>query len=164
MPKRCSSKSEGARKSKAQPGRASCDCGVINPETDLKPYPQRQVPPGELVDPVEHRVAASVETTALTGRVELAPGRERREQLVSVRVQALGVLIPLRGTGALALRHHPGGHATGDRRPPSVLEDGGQSEDLAGAHRRLRVMGSQVSVLCDSKGGFTRLARLARFK
>lgn len=87
-------------------------------------YPQGQIPPGELVNPVEDRVAAGVETTALTGRVELASGRERREQLMPVRVQALGVLIPLRRSRTFAFRDHPG-CASGDRSPTSVLENGG---------------------------------------
>lgn len=102
------------------------------------------------MNPVEYRVAAGVEATALASRVELASGRERREQLVSMRVQTLGVLIPLGGSRTLALRYS-GGHAAGDRCPPSILEDGGQSQDLAGTHGRLRVMGPQISVLCEQR-------------
>lgn len=103
------------------------------------------------MDPVEHGVAAGVEAAALTGRVELASGRERREELVSMRVQALGVLIPLRGPRALALRGPAdrSGHATGDGSATGVLEDRGQPQDFTCAHRRLRVVGSQVAVFCD---------------
>lgn len=128
---------------------ALCDINLEASAAEL--YPQGKVPPGELVDPVEHRVAAGVEAAALTGRVELASGRERREELVSVRVQALSVLISLRGPRAFALRDPAdrSGYATGDRSATGVLEDRGQPQDFACAHRRLRVVGSQVAVLCD---------------
>lgn len=99
---------------------------------------------------IKHRVAAGVKATALTDRVELASGRERRKQLVPMRVQTLSVLIPLRGSRGFAFRDRSR-HATGYRGPTRVLEDGGQPQDLAGAHRRLRIMGSQVSILCVIK-------------
>lgn len=111
-------------------------------------YPQGKIPPGELVNPVEHRVAAGVEAAALTRRVKFASGRERREQLVPMRVQALGVLIPLRGSRAFALGDHAG-RGSGDRGPTSVLKHGGQSQDLTGPHRRFRIMCAQVSIFCD---------------
>lgn len=83
---------------------------------------------------VEHRVAAGVDAAVLADRVELAPGRQRREDLSSVKIDALRVLVFL-GTTA--------GNAEGDRAaPPGVLEDRHEPQDLAGADRRLRVMGS----------------------
>lgn len=97
---------------------------------------------------IKHRVAAGVEAAALTDRVKLASGRKRREQFVSMRVQALSVLISLRGSRGFAFRDHSR-YATGYRGPTCVLEDGGQPQDFAGTHRRLCVVGSQVSIFCD---------------
>lgn len=88
---------------------------------------------------VKHRIAAGVNTAVLTDRVELASGRQRGEHLPSMKIDALRVLILLWTTT---------GDAEGDRAASSgVLENRHKSQDLACADRRLRVMGSQVSVL-----------------
>jgi len=95
-----------------------------------------------MVDLVEHRVASGVDVAVLADRVKLAPGRQRGEHLSSMEIDALRVLILL---GAST--------GEGDRAaPPRVLEDRDEPQDLAGSDRRLRVVGSQVSVLWDRHG------------
>lgn len=98
--------------------------------------------------PVENGVASCVEAPALASRVELSSRGKGREQFVAVRIQALGVLVSLRRPRTLALRraHHPGNTAR-HRRPPRVLENRRQSQNLPGPHRRFRVVGPQVAVL-----------------
>lgn len=58
-------------------------------------HSERQLPLGEMVDLVQHRVAAGVDVTVLTDRVKLASRRERGEYLPSVKIDTLRVLILL---------------------------------------------------------------------
>lgn len=102
-------------------------------------HSERQLPLGEMMDLVEHRVATGVDAPVLIDRVELASGSERGEHLASVKIDTLGVLILL-GTAA--------GDPERDRATSSgVLENRHEPQYLAGSNRRLRVMGPQISVL-----------------
>jgi len=92
-----------------------------------------------MVNLVEHRIASGVDASALTDRIELAPGRQRGEHLSSMKINALRILVLL---GAST------GNAEGDRAaPPCILKDRYEPQYLASSDRRLRVMGSQISVL-----------------
>jgi len=96
-----------------------------------------------MMDLVEHRVASGIDVAVLANRVKLAPGRQRGEHLSPMEIDALRVLILL---GASA--------GEGDRAAsPRVLEDRDEPQYLAGSDRRLRVVGSQVSVLWDRREG-----------
>lgn len=93
----------------------------------------------EMVNFIEHRVAAGVDAFVLTYRVEFAPGRQRSEHLASMKIYALRVLILL-GTSA--------GDPEGDRAAPScILKNRHESQYFAGSDRCLRIMSSQISVL-----------------
>ena len=101
------------------------------------------------MNPVEHRVASGVEASALTRRVELAPGGKRGEQLVAVRIQALRVLVSFRRPWTLTLRRaaNDTGNTAGNRCPPRVLENRGQPQNLPGSYRRFCIVSPQVTVL-----------------
>jgi len=92
-----------------------------------------------MVNLVEHRVASGVDASTLTDRIKFTPSRQRGEHLSSMKIDALRILVLL---GASS------GNAEGDRAAsPCILKDRYEPQYLAGSDRRLRVMGSQISVL-----------------
>lgn len=92
-----------------------------------------------MVNLVEYRVTSGIDASVLTDRIKLASGRQRGEYLSSMKVDALRVLI-LFGISA--------GNPEGDRAAsPRILEDRYEPQYLTGSDRRLRIMGTQISVL-----------------
>lgn len=93
-----------------------------------------QLPAGEMLNFVKHRVTSSVDATVLMDRVKFTPGRQRGEHLSSVKIDALRVLILLRTAAG-----NPEGHRAVS---PRILEDRHEPQYLTGSDRRLRVVRS----------------------
>lgn len=92
-----------------------------------------------MVNLVEYRVTSDIDASVLTDRVKFASSRQRGKYFSSMKVDALRVLVLFRISA---------GNSEGDRAAsPCILKDRYEPQYLAGFDRRLRVMGTQISVL-----------------